>query len=153
MHQRIKDEMKEFNLTLSEIEAKIECPKNYLSQFINGTRDLPKKWEKAIDDFFAGIRQHLKKLDPPPLNPDILRPWIVVVEKYCREVAGIDPEKLVEEHRSQIKEIKALKEKAKVSVINLTPEPPKTNYTINTSNPLALSNWAEENRKKKLGLK
>lgn len=80
--------------------------------------------------------------------------WVPLIEKYCLEEAGIDPEALIEQHRSFKKKIAELsKAIPKVQVIDLTNNPPKTNFTINTEPAKAsLSKWAEEYRRKKTGI-
>ena|ERR1700738_4021356 len=146
MHERFKNEFKEFGLSLSQVEDKIGVKKNYLSQFINGPRDLPVKWEAPIDAFINEIRQHLKKLDPPPPNPDLLRPWIKIIENYCAG-AGIQPEDLVEGYKKLL-QLQNIKIQSVVTYEVHTP--PKSEEKHINSAP-QMSDWATERRKKKLG--
>jgi transcriptional regulator with XRE-family HTH domain len=149
MHQILKDKFKELSLKLSEVEARIGCPKNYLSRFVNGEgTTLPPKWEKKIQAFIDGIEKELTAL--PVKNPDLLRPWIKQIEDYCTAV-GKDPEGLIADHKA-LAGLKRFAEAAvssgNVQIQDLTSEHPKSNFAVNT-----LSNWAEENRKKKIGIK
>lgn len=96
MHQLFKDKFQVLDLKITEVEAKVGCSKNYLSRFINGPQTLPRKWEVKIQAFIDGIEKELKAL--PVKNPDLLRPWIKIVEDYCKG-AGIEPEFLVMEHK------------------------------------------------------
>ena len=147
-HKQFQAKFKELSLSLSEVEQKIDCPKNYLSQFINGSRELPKKWENKITEFLDGIKKTLAKLEAPPPNPDLLRPWIKQVEEYCKTI-GKDPEGLIEDHKA-LAGFKRITEAAvgagKVKIQNLNPDPIKDNHSIN-----ARSDWMAEQRKKKCG--
>lgn len=153
MHEEFKKKFKELDLKLADVEAKIECPENYLSRFINGPKDLPPKWEKKIRSFVEGIEKELAAM--PVKNPDLLRPWIKIIEEYCLSV-GLDPEGLIEAHKKYVALLKkspltiqtGQESSKEVKVQDLSAPPASSNYTVNT-----LSNWAEENRKKKLGLK
>jgi hypothetical protein len=150
MHEEFKKVFKDKDLSFSTVEEGIKCPKNYLSRFINGPKDLPTKWEKKIREFLKGVAMASNAgIKPKDADKFFQKGWVPLIEKYCLEEAGIDPEKLIEDHRSLKKRVSELTKVAgKVQVANLTPEPAKSNYTINT-----LSTWAEENRKRKLGIK
>lgn len=151
MHQEFKNEFEKLGLRLSEVEHRIECPKNYLSQFINGTRELPNKWEVKIRTFLAAINKAVEKIEAPTPKLELLKPWVKLMEDYCKTL-GMDPESLIEDHKNLKKKIselsKAVKNAPHTQINDVANNPPKTNHTINT-----MSNWAEENRKKKLGLK
>lgn len=148
MHQEFKDRIERLGLSLYEIEKKIGCSKNYLSQFINGTRDLPKKWEKPIADFIAGVKRAVDKIEEKPANPYVLMPWIKSIEDYCKMI-GKDPEGLIEDHKA-LAGFKRITEAAigsgKVQIQDLNANPAKGNYAINTH-----SDWMAEQRKKKCG--
>jgi|ERR1700690_370751 len=150
MHQRFKKEFEALELSFSEVEQAINCPKNYLSRFVNGTGTLPTKWEKPIDDFLAALKKNVEKITDPPPNLELLKPWVKQIEDYCKAI-GKDPEGLIEDHKALAgfkRVTEASVSSGKVQIQDLSADLPKTNYTINTR-----SNWAEEYRKKKLGLK
>lgn len=156
MHQEFQKVFKDKELSFSTVEEAIKCPKNYLSRFINGPKPLPGKWEKKIREFLKGLALVANAgIKPKEADKFFQKGWVPLIEKYCLEEAGIDPEGLIEQHRNLKKKVEELKKAIpKVQVTDLTNDPPKTNLTINTGPAkAALSNWAEEYRKKKLGLK
>lgn len=148
MHEEFKKVFKDKDLSFSTVEEGIKCPKNYLSRFINGPKDLPTKWEKKIREFLKGVAIASNAgIKPKDADKFFQKGWVPAIEKYCLEEAGIDPEKLIEEHRGLLAANK------KKPVLAATPET-KVNET---SKPLpetrTTSNWWNEMRNKKLGIK
>jgi hypothetical protein len=151
MHEEFKKVFKDKDLSFSTVEEGIKCPKNYLSRFINGPKPLPGKWEKKIREFLKGVAVASNAgIKPKDAEKFFQKVWVTAIEKYCLEEAGIDPEGLIEQHRSLKKAVADISKAPKVQVTDLTPTPQKSNTTINTS---GRSNWMDEYRKKKLGIK
>jgi hypothetical protein len=53
MHEIFKTKLAESNISITNLEIGIGCPRNYLSRFINGDQTLPKKWEPKIEEYLA----------------------------------------------------------------------------------------------------
>jgi len=155
MHEEFQKSFKDNDLSISVVEEGISCPKNYLSRFINGKQTLPSKWEKKIREYLKNVVFASKAgIQAKDAEKFFQKAWVPMIEKYCLEEAGIDPEKLIDEHRGLKKRIAELnREAAKIKVNNLNIPPAASNYAINTTAAKStLSDWAEQNRRKKLGL-
>jgi hypothetical protein len=106
MHEEFKKSFKDNELSFATVEEGIKCPKNYLSRFINGPKELPTKWEKRIREFLKGVIVVAKAgIQPKDAEKFFQKAWVPLIEKYCLEEAGIDPEGLIEQHRSLKKKV------------------------------------------------
>jgi len=157
MHEEFRNTFKDRDLSFSVVEDGIKCPKNYLSRFINGPKELPAKWEKKIREFLKTTALASKAgIVAKDAEKFFQKAWVPTIENYCLEEAGIDPEGLIEQHRSlkkkvaELSAVQRMPPEAAVQVKDITAAAAKSNVTINTT---GRSNWMEEYRKKKLGLK
>lgn len=153
MHKEFQKALKDNDLSISMVEEAVKCPKNYLSRFINGSQALPGKWEKKIREFLKGVTLAANAgIKPKDVDKFYQKAWVPLIEKYCLEEAGIDPETLIQDHRNLKKRVVELtKSAALVQVKDLTAQAPKSNYTINTNDkPDQPKNWESLSKIEKL---
>lgn len=114
----LKNFMENNSLKKTEVEHILKLPKNSLSNFLSGKKELPNKWVIPVNNFCKEMlcnevlssEAHLGNAKPDTViftAPE----WMKRVEDYCSN-AGIMPDDLIETHK-EVSKIKFTKAKAK----------------------------------------
>lgn len=148
--------MQENSLKNAKVEKDIGLPKNSLSNFLSLKKSLPNKWAEPILKYISQSNIVINTLgdlsDKVTTADKISAPdnykkekWILEIENYCAK-EGILPEDLILSHTERNKP-----QKQKKSIISSNAELNASLVTKNENKDH--SNWFNDYRKNKLGLK
>jgi hypothetical protein len=116
MKDELLKELVSLGIKKTKIEAAIGMPKNSLSNFISGKKELPDKWIEPIQKFLASdtVKYNPKTtallekvLSQPPFHPEVFN-VIKEIEAYCVEIS-LPLNELVSDHKKLREENKGLK--------------------------------------------